>query len=155
MPAANRAPPPAVALPRRHDPPPCPGAGNPRASKTFGETGLLDRVLAVGPGDLSAQARRRQHLAGIAETLWIDRVAQLLHHVEIVGGKHPRHVVLLVRADAMLTGNRPAGLDTVLQNLSGDLLGERRLPRNALVVADQRMQIAVAGVEDIADAQAG
>ena len=55
---------------------------------------------------------------------------------------------------AVFAGERSAGIDAVLQNLGADFRGEIGLPGNLLVVADQRMQVAVAGVEHVADAKA-
>ena len=39
-------------------------------------------------------------------------------------GEHARHVVALVGADAVLAGDRAAGLDAVGQDLAGDFLGQ-------------------------------
>ena len=76
-----------------------------------------------------------------------------LHQREIVRREHRRHVLRLVRADAVLAGQRAARLDAVGEDLRGDLGRLVRLARNPLVVTDQRMQIAVAGVKDVADAK--
>ena len=114
---------------------------------------LLDRMLrGTGPGTSPHSRGVGSTLPGLQSRCRIDRVAHLLHHVEVVVGEHPRHVVLLVGADAVLAGDRAAGLDAVGEDLARDLLGQRRLPGNPLVVADQRVQVAVAGVEDVADA---
>ncbi len=67
--------------------------------------------------------------------------------------EHLRHVGLLVGAHAVLAGDRAARLDAVVQDLGRDRLGVLGLAGNRGVVADQRVQVAVAGVKDVADAQ--
>ena len=59
------------------------------------------------------------------------------------------------RADAVLTGERPTDIEAVRQDLGGDLLGQLGLSGDRLVVADKRVQVAVAGMEHVADLQAG
>ena len=114
-----------------------------RARRDAGDTGQA----------LHHTARRRKHLAGIADAGRIERAAHQLHRVEIGRRKHLRHRRRLVGADAVLARDRPAGLDAVRQDLRGDLFRELALPGNSLVVADERMKIAVAGVKHVADAQ--
>src|SRR5207237_8453641 len=105
------------------------------------------------PGALATWPRRREPLAWIGEAARIERGAHALHEREILRRKHRRHVLRFVGADAVLACQRSARLDAVRQDLGGDLRRLVRLARHALVVADQRMQIAIAGVEDVADAQ--
>ena len=66
-----------------------------------------------------------------------------------------RHRAGLVGADAVLAGDRAAGVDAGLEDLLGEQLRALRLARDARVVEHERMEVAVAGVEDVADAQAG
>src|SRR6185436_9899013 len=108
-------------------------------------------MLAIRTGHFTAQARRRQHLAGITETTGIDRVAHLLHHVEIVLREHARHVIALVGTNAVFTGDRSTGFDAIGQDLPRHFFGQRGLSWYALVVADQRVQVAITGVEHVAD----
>ena len=83
----------------------------------------------------------------------IEGEAHALHGVKVRGREHLQHVLRLVGADAVLAGDRAARLDAVLQNLSGDLDGALRLAGHALVVANQRMQVAIAGMEHVANPQ--
>src|SRR4030095_9265132 len=83
----------------------------------------------------------------------IDGAPHLLHHVEVVLREHARHRIALVSADAVLAGDRSASLDAVCEDLARDRFGERRLPGNAFVVADERVQIAITRVKDVADAK--
>src|SRR3954454_11237419 len=119
-------------------------------SEALGNPGCLEGVLAVGPGDLAAQPGRRHHLPGVGQPVGVERAAQLLERGEVGLGEHLRHVALLVDADAVLAGDRTARLDAGEHDLARQLLGALGL---ALAVADQRVEVAVAGVEDVADLQ--
>ena len=55
----------------------------------------------------------------------------------------------------MLAGQRSARVHAVRQDLGRDFDRLLRLTGNPLVVADERMQVAVACMEDIADTQSG
>src|SRR5262245_34661616 len=110
-------------------------------------------MRAVRSGHFAAQPRRGEDLARIAEASRVERVAYALHQREIVRAEHPRHVAVLVGADAVLASQRSAGLDTVGEDFRRDFDRLVRLPWYPLVVADQRMQIAVAGVKHVADRQ--
>ena len=74
--------------------------------------------------------------------------------VEIGLGKHRRHQIALFDADAMLAGEHAADLDAEPQNIGAELFGALELARLVGVVEDQRMQVAVAGMKHIGDAQA-
>src|SRR6266542_1178680 len=111
-------------------------------------------MLSVRTGYFTAQPRRRKHLPRVTQMRGIEGVAYLLHHIEVIVGKHSRHVVFLVRTDTVLASDRAARFDTVGENLSSHVLGQFRLAGNALVVTNQRMQVAIAGMKDVANAQA-
>ena len=81
------------------------------------------------------------------------RARSALHHREVVLAEHQRHRARLVGADAVLAGDRAARVDARLEDPARELLGARGLALDAAVVEDERMQVAVAGVEDVADAQ--
>ena len=106
-----------------------------------------------GPGTSPHSRGVGNTLPGLHRPARIEGAAHALHQRQVVVGEHPRHVLRLVGADAVLAGDRSAGLDAVGQDLGGHRLGPLRLPRDLLVVADQRVQVAVAGVEHVADAQ--
>ena len=74
--------------------------------------------------------------------------------VEIGLREHHRHQVALLDADAVLAGEHAADLDAELEDLGAELLGLVELARLVGVVEDQRMQVAVAGMEHVGDAQA-
>ena len=51
--------------------------------------------------------------------------------------------------DAVLAGDRAAVLDAQVEDRAGHLLGPLGLARHRVVEEHQRMQVAVAGVEDV------
>src|SRR3984893_18182808 len=110
-------------------------------------------VAAIGTRNLATQTRGREDLSGVAEVPRIEGRTDALHDVEIIGREHPRHVRRLVGADAMLAGDRPSGIDAVRQDLAGHFRRPIRLTGNALVVVDEGMEVAVAGVKDVANPQ--
>src|SRR5215211_2499178 len=84
----------------------------------------------------------------------IERAPQELHDVHVVIGEHLGHVLLLVLPDAVLPGERPAVLQAGEDDLAGQLLGLLGLAGGIVVVEDQWVEVAVAGVEDVGDPEA-
>src|ERR1041385_8179850 len=123
-----------------------------RRSKSFGEACLLEWMRVVRAGHLAAETRRGKHFSRIAEAFRVERAAHGEHHVEIVVREHLRHVLGLVRADSVLARERAARVDAVLEDFAAHFGGELGLARDLLVVADERMQVAVARMKDVADA---
>src|SRR3954468_21917770 len=119
-------------------------------SEALGKACRLQRVLPVRPGHLAAQPRRGHHLARVGEPVGIERAAQLLERREIRLVEHLRHVALLVDADPVLAGDRAAGLHAGEHDLARELLRAFGRARLVAVVADERVQVAVPGVEDVA-----
>ena len=62
------------------------------------------------------------------------------------------HQLALLDADAVLAGEAAADFDAEAQNVFACLLGFALLFRIVDVVEDQRMHVAVAGVEDVGNA---
>src|SRR5215207_334199 len=116
------------------------------------EAGLLDRVHAERAGPLAAQARGREDLARVADLVRVEGAPQQLHDVQVVGGEHLGHVLLLVLADAVLPRERAPVFETRVDYVPGKLLGLLGLSGYVVVVEDEGMQITVAGVEDVGDA---
>src|SRR5690606_15602240 len=61
--------------------------------------------------------------------------------------------IALFHADAVLAGENAADLDAEAQDVGAEILRALQLVADIGVIEDQRMQIAVAGVEDIGDTQ--
>ena len=87
----------------------------------LGDAGELGGMTPIRARDLAAQSRRREDLARVAQARGIERRPDSQHHTEVVGREHRRHVLRLVGADAVLAGERTAGLDAIRQDLRRDL----------------------------------
>ena len=96
----------------------------------------------------------REDLAGIAEAGRIEGALQLSHQRQIRCREDERHEVGFLEPDAVLAGDRAADLRADLHDLGAGLHHTLLLARLARIVEDVRMQVAVAGVEHVADAQA-
>src|SRR5262249_18571871 len=123
-------------------------------SETLAKARLLQRVLPVGPRNLAAQARGGKELARVGQAGGGEGAAEPLHALEIVASEHQRHGARLVGTDAVLPGQRAPGVDARGEDLLSQLACPLGFPGSALVVEDERVQVAVAGVEDVADAEA-
>src|SRR5262249_39141693 len=77
-------------------------------SETLGKARPLQRVRSVGAGDLAAQARGREDLAGVREPGRVEGDPQELHRLEVAFGEELRHRARLVHPDPVLAGQRPA-----------------------------------------------
>src|ERR1044072_114593 len=117
-----------------------PSFAQPPRSSALSATGP-ERVPAVGAGDLAAQPRRRHDLAGVREPARVEGAAQHLERREVGLLEHLRHVALLVDADAVLAGDRPARVDARLDDPPRQLLGALRLLRAG--VEEERVEVAV------------
>src|SRR5437868_2946880 len=92
---------------------------------------------------LSAHPRTWKNFGRIRKLQWIESAADALHRLQVRLGEHLRHHVLLLFADPVLAGNRPALLDAQFEYALGQSLGGFFLARNAAIVENQRMQIPV------------
>ena len=96
----------------------------------------------------------REHLAGVEQPGRIEGAFHPLLLLEVGLGEHHRHQVALLDADAVLAGQHAADFDAEAQDVGAEGLGAFEFARLVGVVEDQRVQIAVAGMEDVGDAQA-
>src|SRR6476646_5233643 len=112
-----------------------------------GSRGVGSRSLALPPFE-------RKDLGGVEQPIWIEHALHphLLRNVG--GGELHAHQLALLDADAMLSGEAAAELDAKLEDLSAAHLCALKLGTVVGVVKDQRMQIAVAGMEDVDHAEA-
>src|SRR5262249_26470395 len=109
--------------------------------------------MDMDAAQLSAAMKLREDLAGIEQPVRVEGAfeAELMVEVDLV--EHRRHEVALFDADAMLAGEHAADLDAIAQDVGAELLGARQLALVVGIVENERMEIAVAGMEDIGDAQ--
>src|SRR5215472_12238259 len=111
-------------------------------------------MRAVGDAALAAGLARGEDLAGIAEAARVESLAKLMHEGEVRLAEDERHVVHLLEPDAVLARDGAADLGADLEDLAARLDHARFLAGDARIVEDVRVQVAVAGVEDVANAKA-
>src|SRR5215216_4926600 len=104
--------------------------------------------------ELGAAMQRRKHLAGIEQALGVERAFEALLRLEVDLREHGRHEIALLHPDAVLAGEHAAHLDAQLEDLGAECFGALQLARLVGVVEDERMQVAVASVKHVSDAQA-
>src|SRR4030088_1408983 len=119
--------------------------------REFGKGHLA--AMDVHAAQLGAAVQGRKYLAGIEQALRVERAFQPLLLVEIDLPEHLRHQVSFLDADAMFTGQHAAELDADPQDIGAEVLRPLDLAGLVSIVQDQRMQIAVAGMKHVGDAQ--
>src|SRR5271154_6553486 len=96
----------------------------------------------------------RGHRAGLEQSLLVEGAFDALLVLHVDFGEHNRHQVALLDPDAMLAGEHAADLDAKLENVGPERLRALQFPRLIGIVKDQRMEIAVTGMEHVGDAKA-
>src|SRR5262245_3170042 len=125
------------------------------ALEALGEALFFDRVRPVRDGpDFDAGLLGGEHLARIAEPRRIECTLEALHESKISHGENEWHEVGFLQADAVLAGDRPTDIGADLHDLGARLDHPRLFTRLARIVEDVGMEVAVAGVEHVADAEA-
>ncbi len=109
----------------------------------------------VFAGLLTAEARRGKNLCGIRKLQGIEGGADALHGGEIGFGKHFGHHALFFFADAVFAGDGAARGEAKVENFHRKRESAFFLAGNPAVVENEWVEIAVAGVKNIGDAQAG
>src|SRR5674476_730324 len=93
-------------------------------------------------------------LARVCATFGIEDVAQRAHRAKRGWREQRLHVRQLVQTNTVFAGDRAAGVDAGLHDLRHRGVYARRLVRVVRVVADVRVHVAVASMEDVADVHA-
>ncbi len=101
---------------------------------------------------LDASAGGREHLAGAAAAFRVKRRLQPGHHQEIFRSKELWHEVDFFHADAVLSGDAAAAPDAFIQNLMTSSQYSFHLVGMALIEQQNGVNVAVAGMENVADA---
>jgi hypothetical protein len=103
---------------------------------------------------LGATRQGRDDLERIEQAVGIERALHGREGIGLIARELHAHPVDFLDADAMLAGDRAADLDAQLENRRTESLGALGDAGLVGVEQDQRVQIAVAGVENIETAQA-
>src|SRR6266699_4440461 len=103
--------------------------------------------------ELGAAVQRRKHLARVEQTLVVEGAFEPLLLLEVSLGEHGRHQVALFHAHPVLAGEHAADLDAKLEDVRAELFRTLELARLVGVVENERVEIAVAGMEDVGDGE--
>src|SRR5262249_35706849 len=102
------------------------------------------KALAAGP-------MRRQGLCRVPEAVGIEDAAQTKHEIQVGVGVLQRQALGLVHADTVLAAHTAPERDARVEQLFVGLLRALELAGLAIVVADERMQVAIACMEDVGE----
>src|SRR3954452_20135892 len=97
--------------------------------------------------ELGAAVQGRKHLSGIEQALCIEGAFQALLLVEVDLTEHLRHQIALLDTDPLLAAEPAPELDAGAQDVGAEGFGALYLAGLVGVIEDQRMQVAVAGME--------
>jgi len=103
--------------------------------------------------ELGAAAELRKYLAGVKQTVGIECAFQALLMREVALIEHRSHQVAFFDADTVLTGQHAADLDAELQYIGSKSLGSLDLFGPIGIIQDERVKIAVAGMEHVGDGE--
>src|SRR5262245_21917549 len=109
--------------------------------------------MDVQAPELGAAVQRREHLAGIEQAALVEGAFEPLLLLEIGVGEHRRHQVALLDPDAMLAGEHAPHLDAELEDVGAEAFRFLELARLVGIVENERVEIAVAGMEHVGDTQ--
>src|SRR5579884_2433688 len=107
----------------------------------------------VQTAEFGAAMELRKHLAGIEQPVRIEGAFEALLLVEIDFVEHRSHQVALLDPDAVLAGQHATDGDAQFQDVGAEHLGALDLARLVRVVENERMEIAVAGVEHVGNGE--
>src|SRR5216683_1739217 len=115
--------------------------------RNVGEWQLV--VMHDHPAELGATAELGEDLARIEQVVGIEGAFHAHLLVEIDLGELLAHQVALLDADAVLAGQHAADAHAEPEDIGAEFLGAAELARIVGVEQDQRVEVAVAGMEDI------
>jgi hypothetical protein len=110
-------------------------------------------VVDVHRAPLGAAVQFGHGLAGVEQGVGIERGLHVVEARQFRGGELGAHLPDFLQADAVLAGDGAADLDAQFENLAAEGFGPGEFAGLVGVEQDQRMQVAVAGVEYVGDRQ--
>ena len=94
-----------------------------------------------------------EDLGGVEEPLGVEGGFEGALLVELLGGELDGHEVALLDANAVFAGEAATDLDAELQDVGAEVFGAVEAVGVVGVEHDQRVEVAVAGVEDVGDTE--
>lgn len=119
----------------------------PLEARQIGETDFTP--MDMHAAKLGAAMELGKDLAGVEDLRWVKGAFDPLLLIEIILVELNRHEIPLFDANPMFAGQDTADFDAELQDFRTEFLGAFQFARLVGVIHDQRVEIAVAGVEDI------
>src|SRR5207244_8218602 len=107
-------------------------------------------MRTIGDARLATGLARGEDLAGIAQAARVPGFPHAAHGVQVRLGEDERHVVHLLEPDAVLARDRAADIGADLEDLAARRDHARDFSRPAGIVEDVGMEVAVAGMEHVA-----
>ena len=104
--------------------------------------------------DFAATFVEREDFAGVEIACGIEGVVDAAHQSEVGIGEEQRHEFGFFHAHAVFSRERASDFDTITNDFGGGLHGAFELSAVARVEENNRMEIAVASVKDVADLKA-
>src|SRR5580698_1749138 len=123
------------------------------ASEQLRDARSFQRMRRIWAGLFRTKTRSRKDLVWIGEIFGVERAAYELHSEQIRLREHGTHHFLFLFAYPMLAGDGTSVLHAQMQNAIGEVECRLFLPGNCAIVQHQRMQISIAGMEDVGNAQ--
>src|SRR5947208_11108032 len=118
------------------------------------DPGALGQAWARGPPPLAAGRVRRQELFRVHEPLGVENTPQAIHEVQIGISILKRQVLRLIETHTMLARDGAPHRDAGVKQLLVGRLRALEFIRVSVVIEDERVQVAVARVEDVGDLHA-
>src|SRR5579883_1275298 len=120
-----------------------------------GQVGMRNPpAMHAQPPKLGTAVQCRHGLAGVEQAALIERALDGMEDLELAPAELHAHLLDLLHADAMLAADAAAFAHAELENLAAEGLRPGEFVRDVGIEEDQRVQIAVAGMEDVGAAQA-
>src|SRR5215212_4343478 len=106
-------------------------------------------AVDVHAPEFGAAVELREHLAGVEQPARVEGALDPLLLGEVGLVEHLAHQVALLDPDAVLARQHAADLDAELEDVGAERLRAVQLAQLVGVVEDERVQVAVAGVEHV------
>src|SRR5438445_8861053 len=114
--------------------------------------GWGDRILRCHCPTATPPAQRND-FTGITELLGIENLPEAIHDLQVIIGEQPGHAVFLFQANTVFAAQATTEINAGTEDRFPCLQHALDLLGIALVVQHQRVQIAIASVEDIGNTQ--
>src|SRR6266478_1239164 len=117
------------------------------------EDGIRD-LTVTGVQTCALPISQGEDFAGVEGGIGIEGVVDAAHEIEVGVGLEERHELGFFHADAVLAGERAADFDAIADDFGGGLEGAFELLFVARIEEHDGMEVAVAGVKNVADLKA-